>query len=85
MNMSLACSIPIRIDVNYPTLRPYSKNKLELNSKKSNSSRAKILNQGLYLTFFCTKAELQKLKFEFYQSTWDRTTEKFAVNWQNFG
>jgi len=48
-------------------IRPYFKSKLELNSKKSNSSDAKKILSCLYLSYFALKAELQVLKFEYCQ------------------
>jgi len=37
-------------------LQPYSKSKLELNSKKSNSSDIRYFCLCLYFTFFCDKS-----------------------------
>jgi len=34
--------------------------------------------------FFILIAELQVLEFEFVRLSWGRTTDKYAINWQNF-
>jgi len=47
-------------------LQPYSKSKLELNSKKSNSSDAKNFSSVLIFFFFAVKARLQVLKIELF-------------------
>jgi len=45
--------------------QPYFKGKLELNSKKSNSSNEKSFSSEFNSFFFALKARLQAIKFEF--------------------
>jgi len=62
---------------------PYCKSQLKLNSKKVELKLFKISFVCVCI-FFILKARLQALKSEFYQINWGRTTDKLAINWQNF-
>jgi len=52
--------------------------------KKSNSSDTKKFVSVFGSFSYALKAELQALKFEFCHVKLDRTTDKLAINWQNF-
>jgi len=59
---------PFLITITKWVKRPYSKSKLELNSKKSHSiKRCKFFSFVFLFSFFALKARLQVLKFEFCQ------------------
>jgi len=60
----------------------YSKNKLELNSKKSNSSDAKKM--CLFISFLHIKPNFRYSSLHFARLSKGRITDKLATNWQNF-
>jgi len=59
-------------------LRPYSESKLELNSEKR---RTRVMQKFFRLCLFL---HLGQLMFEFCQISLGKTTDKLAINWQNF-
>jgi len=65
--------------------RPYSKSKLELNSKSRTRVMQKISSVFLSI-YFVLEAKLQILEFEFCQIKlrWNHRKKKLAINWQNF-
>jgi len=66
-------------------LRPYSKANLNCTRKTELECRKKNLICACTESFFFVQtAELQKLKFEFFKSSWGRTADKLTINWQNF-
>jgi len=67
-------------------LRPYSKSKFELNSKKSKSSEVKKFYLCLYHSFLHLKPNLSYSQFELCQIKFrlrERTTVKLSINLQN--
>jgi len=60
------------------------KNKLELNSKKSNSSDANNFLPVLISFFLHVKPDLSYSNLRVVRLSWGGTTDKLAINWQKF-
>jgi len=63
---------------------PYSKGKLELNSKRSRTRVMQKCLAVLISLFLHLKPDVRYSDLSFIRLSWSKTTDKLAINWQNF-
>jgi len=68
----------------YPSIAPYCKSKLELNSNSSEVLQLIASLPVILLQFKLTKFKLEVLKFDFQRKKEKYNTDKLTINWQNF-